>query len=140
MWRVWPFKKRVQVEPDHVNFDGMAAMGEAFARSFAAQIDGNAKIAQVFSGFISQMGDLSVKQAARALGQRSVLTRTRTKQGKFLPKTKTPTCALCADPMTRNVSIESIRAHRAHEVGMIADEHPDSSIHAGPEVPTELGN
>jgi hypothetical protein len=138
------FRRKPDPPPQPVSYEGMAAMGEAFARSFAAQIEGNAKIAQVFSGFISQMGDLSIRQAARALGQRSAATRTRNPKGKFLPKRRATGCELCDDPGTRNVNVQMILRHREHdraqEIAPAAAAETDSAAALMPGVPTELGN
>jgi hypothetical protein len=77
------------------------------------------------------------RRRARELGLKNASTRPRTK-GKFY-KEKSD-CALCDDPMTRNVSVEMIRAHRFHELGQ---ESPESNLPVdenAPQVPTELGN
>jgi len=125
--------------------EGMAALGEAFARTLAASIEGNAKIAGVFSQFIGQMAELSTRQAARVLGQRSASTRKRNEKGKFLPGRKkglSGECPLCEDPNTRNVTIAMIVAHRSHEAGQAAEVLPDagSEVPLAPGVPPELGN
>lgn len=136
---MWPFRKREIPPPEPQNFEGMAALGEAFARSFAAQIEGNAKIAGIFSNFISEMGDLSIRQAARAMGQRSASKRERNPKGKFLAKKKAQ-CALCDDPWTRNVSVELIKAHRGHEAGaeILPSGVTPADANGGPEIPPEL--
>jgi hypothetical protein len=140
---MWPFRRRPEPAPQPATIDVMATLGEAFAKSFAAQIDGNAKVAQIFGAFIEQMGALSIRQAARQLGQRSAATRKRDGKGKFQPKAKNTSCPLCDDPMTRNVSIEMIRAHRSHEAGMASDivsSDSSSSSPGAPDIPPEIGN
>jgi len=144
---MWPFTKRAPVEVQQYqqppNLEGMAALGEAFARTLAASIEGNAKIAGVFSQFIGQMAELSTRQAARVLGQRSASTRARNPKGKFLPKKKASDCPLCDNPMARNVTIAIINAHRSHEAGVEEAPGPDapgSDPSLTPGVPTELGN
>lgn len=139
---MWPFRRREEPAPQPVNYDGMAALGEAFAKSFAAQIEGNAKIAGVFSQFVQQVGEMSIKQAARAMGQRSAAKRERTGKGQFVKKRKgqgVADCALCDEPTTQNVSVEMIKEHRKHSGGSLPppiEKAPDDA----PDAPTELGN
>jgi hypothetical protein len=139
---MWPFRRREIEAPQPPNFDGMAAMGEAFAKSFAAQIEGNAKIAQVFATFVQSVGEMSIKQAARSLGQRSAAKREGRRERKPNGQWRRGAnyqCELCNDPHTANVSVEMIREHRRHAGGgppPPIDKSPDEA----PESPTELGN
>jgi len=120
----------------------MAAMGEAFAKSFAAQIEGNAKIASVFADLVQQTGEMALRQAARTMGQRSAQKRERTPKGQWKKKIRGPQtgeCLLCEDAQTQNVSVEMIKEHRKHAGGSpppSIEKAPDEA----PEAPTELGN
>ena len=73
---------------------------------------------------VGAMGDLAVRSVARRNGirggQRNAQSAERSRDGKFLPKYRRiergrPSCALCKDPMTREVTIQMIQEHRLHE-------------------------
>jgi len=122
--------------------DVLSTLAEAFARSLGVTIEGNAKVAGIFSEFVAKMGELSIKEAARKMGQRSASTRQRGEKGKFLSKRKASGCLLCDDPTTRNVTVAMVNAHRSHEAGQPAEikESPSDSQDDGPSVPKELLN
>ena len=137
---MWPFRRKPDPAPAPTNIDAMAALGEAFAKSFSSQIESNVKIAGIFSGFIEQMGAMSIRSAARAMGERGAAVRKRDGKGKFQPKRKSEFCCpLGENPNRLDVSIEMIKAHRLHESGLESTESAPADANA-PEIPTELGN
>ena len=108
------------------------ALGLALGKTFEAQ----AHQLETSSKFLDTLQDLSARKAAQILGSKG--GRVSQQRKRAAAKREKPTgCALCADPMTRNVSIESIRAHRLHEAGV---DEAGADADGEPGVPTELGN
>jgi hypothetical protein len=75
-----------------------------------------AKMLGSMTGFLSGAGDLALRGAASALGQRGGRrTQDKRRQLKRLPAGTPAACELCRDPYTRNLTVEMIARHRAHE-------------------------
>ena len=76
--------------------------------------------AQMLGGmteFLKGAGDLALRGAASALGQRGGRrTQERKRAAKRLAaESQPPNCELCRDPLTRHVTVEMILQHRSHE-------------------------
>ncbi len=107
----WFRKKLPEPIPAQTQIDALATLAELFAKAFTSQIENNTTVAQVFSGFIGSLGEMSTKQAARIMGQRSAARR----GGAFKqPRKIKIDCPLCANPGRRDVSVEMIKEHRKH--------------------------
>jgi len=87
------------------------ALVGALVDGFKNQLDGNAKIAGVFSDFTKSLGELTMRQAAQRLGSRGGR---RSAERRAAQKVKSD-CPLCRNPLTRNVTVPIIEAHRMHE-------------------------
>lgn len=86
---------------------------------------------------VTAFGEIAVKASARRAGikggTKRASTAERTASGRFLPKReREPACELCRDPMTRNVTVAMIMAHRAHEVAR----QRNGTAHTHPVEPT----
>lgn len=90
----------------------VAALCTALTEGFKNQLDGNAKIAGVFSDFTKSLGELTMRQAAQRLGARGGAASARARKAKTEPQNE---CALCKNPFTRNLTVAMIERHREHE-------------------------
>jgi hypothetical protein len=68
------------------------------------------------TGFLSQAGDLALRGAASALGQRGGRrTQQRKRERARAIAREHPACPMCVNPMRRDVTFEMIAEHRKHE-------------------------
>ena len=82
------------------------AFSEALKSTFVAQahsIEQNTKFLEMIQG-------MTARQAARMMGQRSGEVR----RERRAARPKPPSCALCANPARRDVTLEMVRVHREH--------------------------
>lgn len=88
--------------------------------------DAGAKMLESMTGFLTGAGDLALRGAASALGQRGGKRTAERRRARLMPaKTADrPACPLCKDPQFRHVTVEMIVAHRQHE-GVNARSDPD---------------
>ncbi len=85
------------------------ALRERINASEARVLEAQAKIAEVFTTFLTAMAEMSGKSAARTLGIRSGQVRRERKQ-----QQRKSGCRLCADPMVDHLTVEEINLHRTH--------------------------
>jgi hypothetical protein len=85
--------------------------------SAADVADVGAKMLGSMTGFLTGASDLALRGAASALGQRGGRRTQERRRGRVAlpPISSRPTCRLCRDSHTRNLSVEEIQEHRRHE-------------------------
>jgi hypothetical protein len=136
---VWFRKKLVELAPPPaLSVSDIPVLAEAFAKSFASQIETNTKIATIFAEFTAKMGEMSIRQAARAMGQRSGESRARKREA---ARKKPSSCPLCENPLRRDVTVEMIRRHREHDTAESSPPYEnghDQSADRPPGIPQEL--
>lgn len=95
--------------------------------------------------FLANAGELALRGAASAMGQRGGRATARNRAAKRVPPTARPVveCELCRNPLTRNVTVESIMRHRQHEYSgppSPTDTPEGPGTDSGPETPTNNGS
>lgn len=99
-------RKRRQSELQAVQ----STLAQALEGGFARLLEAQAKMVETNGHFLAEMGQIQVRQAARALGARGGA---RTAAKKAATK-KAAACPLCQDPMRQDVTVEMISFHRQH--------------------------
>jgi hypothetical protein len=104
--------------------------------------DVGAKMLGGMTDFLKGAGDIALRGAASAMGQRggrrTQEKRRAAKRLAFESNQPAAECDLCRDPLTRNVSIEMIMRHRAHEHRRAYERTQTDSARA--DDPAELRN
>jgi len=99
-----------------------------------------AKAIDSMGNFLGNAGDLALRGAASALGQRGGRASGAKRAAKKIAATVNPpsACPLCKDPSFRFVTVPMIQAHRSHENGQPVSAAVDAPVGlrgSGPDVP-----
>ena len=90
--------------------DMIGALSTAFAEALKSTFEAQTRSIEQNTKFLDFLQGMSARQAARVIGMRSGEVR----RERAAARPKPPKCALCANPMRRDVSIAMIQAHREH--------------------------
>jgi hypothetical protein len=90
-------------------------LGELSKNKPVEVADAGAKMLGAMSGFLQGAGELALKGAASALGQRGGKRSQALRKQRVALQRSEPSCELCRDPTSRNISVETINRHREHE-------------------------
>jgi hypothetical protein len=114
-------RRKLEAMRQQIVADVLAALdarhGGSTKPSLAEAGDFYASAIGAMGKFLEQSGDLAVRGAASALGQRGGRAKAAKRAAKAVAAAIKPAdeCAICRDPLTRNLSVESINRHRFHE-------------------------